>query len=126
MRNINNTCEQYNEQTTNKIVQEEANVEQYNKKVDSSQERGTGGTCNKRASLQENIVNRTRSGCIVRKPEWTHIYIATVIDRPTCHLHHKCHTAGTIILQFQVSFCLTFCQPANRPTYNNYHLNVDL
>ena len=43
-RNINNTCEQYNEQTTNKIVQEEANIEQYNKKVDNSQERGTGGT----------------------------------------------------------------------------------
>ena len=29
-RNINNTCEQYNEQTANKIVQEEANIEQHN------------------------------------------------------------------------------------------------
>ena len=74
VRNINNTCEQYNEQTANKIVQEEANIEQYNKKADSSQERGTGGTCDKRASLQENEVNRTRSGCIVRKPDrFTHI-----------------------------------------------------
>ena len=69
MRNINNTCEQYNEQTANKIVQEEANIEQYNKKADSSQERATNGTCNKRAALQENKVNRTRSGCIVRKPD---------------------------------------------------------
>ena len=30
--NINNTSEQCNEQTTNKIVQEEADIEQYNKK----------------------------------------------------------------------------------------------
>ena len=69
MRNINNICEQYNEQTTNNIVQEEANIEQHNKKADSSQERGTGGTHDKRVSLQENEVNRTRSGCIVRKPD---------------------------------------------------------
>ena len=67
--NINNTSEQYNEQTTNKIVQEEADIEKYNEKADSSQERGTGSTCDKRASLQENKVNRTRSGCIVRKPD---------------------------------------------------------
>ena len=26
-RSINNTCEQYNEQTTNKTIQEEANIE---------------------------------------------------------------------------------------------------
>ena len=58
-RSINSTCEQYNEQTTNKSVQEEANIEQDNKKADSSQERG---------SVEENKVNRTRSGCIVRKP----------------------------------------------------------
>ena len=69
VRNINNTCEQYNEQTTNKIVQEEANIEQYNKKADSSQERGTSGTHNRKASLQENEVNRMRSGRIVRKPD---------------------------------------------------------
>ena len=56
-------------QTTNKIIQEEANIEQYNKKADSSQERGTGSTHDKRASLQENKVNRTRSGHIVRNPD---------------------------------------------------------
>ena len=67
--NINNTSEQCNDQTTNKIVQEEADIEQYNKKADSSQERGTGSTCDKRTSLQENKVNRTRSRCIVRKPD---------------------------------------------------------
>ena len=61
--NVNNTSEQCNDQTTNKIVQEEAAIEQYNKKADSSQERGTGSTCDKRTSLQENEVNRTRSGC---------------------------------------------------------------
>ena len=69
VRSINNTCEQYSVQTANKIVQEEANIEQDNKKADSSQERGTGSTHEKRASLQENKVNRTRSGCIVRKPD---------------------------------------------------------
>ena len=31
-RNINNTCGQYNQQTTNKTVQEEANIEQDNKR----------------------------------------------------------------------------------------------
>ena len=67
--NINNTSEQYNEQTANKIVQEEADIGQYNKKADSSQERGTGSTCDKKASLQEDKVNRTRSGHIVRKPD---------------------------------------------------------
>ena len=68
-RNINRTCGQYNEQTTNKTVQEEANIEQDNKKAENSQDRGTGGTCKKRASLQENEVKRTRSGHIVRKPD---------------------------------------------------------
>ena len=56
-------------QTTNKTVQQKENIEQYNKKADSGQERGTGGTCDRKASLQENVVNRTRSGCIVRKPD---------------------------------------------------------
>ena len=69
MRNINNTCKQYNEQTNNNIAQQEANIEQNNKKVDSGQERGTGSTGNRKASLQENKVNRTRSGCTVRKPD---------------------------------------------------------
>ena len=69
VRNINNTCEQYNEQNTNKIAQQKANTEQYNKKADSSQERGTSGTHERKASLKENEINRTRSGCIVRKPD---------------------------------------------------------
>ena len=43
-RNINNSYEQYNGQNANKSVQREANIEQYNKKTDSSQERGTGDT----------------------------------------------------------------------------------
>ena len=67
--NINNTCEQYNEQTTNKIAQQEANIEQYNKKPDSGNERGTSGSHDRKTSLQENEVNRTKSGCIVRKPD---------------------------------------------------------
>ena len=59
-RSINSACEQYNEQTANKTVQEEANIEQDIKNADCSQERG---------SFKENKVNRTRSGCIVRKPD---------------------------------------------------------
>ena len=55
-RNTNNTCEQYNEQSTYKIAQQEANIEQYNKKPDSGKERGTSGSHNRRASLQENKV----------------------------------------------------------------------
>ena len=66
---INNTCEQYNEQNANKSVQKEANIEKYNKKADSSQERGTVDTHGKKASLQEDKVNRTRSGHTVRKPD---------------------------------------------------------
>ena len=42
-RNTNNTYEQHNEQSTNKIAQQEANIEQYNKKPDNS-ERGTSGS----------------------------------------------------------------------------------
>ena len=80
-RSINNTCEQYNEQTTKKTVQVEANIEQDNKKADCSQERG---------SFKENEVNRTRSGCIVRKSDMTPIYVATVIDQLACQPHHKC------------------------------------
>ena len=68
-RNINNTSEQYNEQTTNKIAQQEANIEQYDKKPDSGKERGTSSSHDRKASLQENKVNRMRSGHIVRKPD---------------------------------------------------------
>ena len=113
-RNTNNTCGQYSEQTTNKTIQEEANIEQDNKKADSSQERGRGGTCKKRASLQENKVNRTTSGCIVRKPDRL-TYIATVIDWLTCWPQHKCCMGSTIILQFQASF-LYYILPASQPT----------
>ena len=74
VRNTNNTCEQYNEQSTNKNAQQEANIEQYNKKPDSSKERGTSGSHNRNASLQENKVNRTRSGCIVKSQTDSHIH----------------------------------------------------
>ena len=67
--NINNTSEQHNGLTTNKIPQQEPNMEQYNKKPDSGKERGTCGSAERKASLQENKVNRMRSGCIVRKPD---------------------------------------------------------
>ena len=69
MRNINNRCEQYNEQTTNKIVQQVVNREQYNKMPDSGKERGTSGSHDRKTSLKENEVNRTGSGHIVRKPD---------------------------------------------------------
>ena len=44
-------------------------MEQYNKKPDSGKERGTSSSTNRKASLQEDEVNRTRSGCIIRKPD---------------------------------------------------------
>ena len=66
---INNTCDQYDEQNANKSVQKEANIEQYNKKAGISQERGIVNICAKSNLLQDNKVNRTRSGCIVRKPD---------------------------------------------------------
>ena len=74
-RNTNNTCEQYNEQSTNKIAQQETNIEQYNKKPDSGKERGTSSSHDGKASLQENKVNRTRSGCIAKSQTDSHIYI---------------------------------------------------
>ena len=69
VKNINNTSEQHNGHTTNKIPKQEATMEQHNKKPDSSKERGTSGSTNRKASLQENEVNRMRSGHIVRKPD---------------------------------------------------------
>ena len=47
--NTNNTYEQCNEQNTNKIAQQEANIEQYNRKPDSSKERGTIGSHDRKA-----------------------------------------------------------------------------
>ena len=47
VRSINSTCEQYNEQTTNKTVQEEANIEQDNKK--------------KTAVRREEVLKKTKS-----------------------------------------------------------------
>ena len=69
VKNINNTSEQHNGQTTYKIPQQEAKMEQYNKKPDSGKERGTSSSTDRKASLQENEVNRMRSGHIVRKPD---------------------------------------------------------
>ena len=60
----------------------EANIEQDNKKADSSQERGTGGAHEKRASLQENEVNRTRSG-------WHYVGIESTITHHGPPEHHR-------------------------------------
>ena len=55
---IDNTCEQYNEQNTNKSVQKVMNIEQYNKKADISQERGIVNIYTKRDSLQEDKIGQ--------------------------------------------------------------------
>ena len=64
-----NTCDQYKEQNANKSVQKEADIEQYLKKADISHKKGIVNICAKSDSLQENEVNRTRSGHIVKKPD---------------------------------------------------------
>ena len=63
----NNTCHQYEEQNATKHVQKEADIEQYHKKAEDSQEKGRtdiGANCDQ---VQENKVIWTDSGCIVKK-----------------------------------------------------------
>ena len=78
-----NTCDQYDEQNANKSVQKEADMEQNNKKTGISQAKGIVNMHAKSDSLQENEVNRTRSGCIVQKPDrLTYIYIYNHSNSP--------------------------------------------
>ena len=64
-----NTCDQYEEQNATISVQKEVDIEQYHKKAGDSQEKGRIDIHAKSNPVQVNEVNRTRSGCIVKKPD---------------------------------------------------------
>ena len=64
-----NTCHQYEEQNVTKNDQKEADIEHYLNKAGDSQEKGRIGICAKSDPVQENEVMRTRSGCVVKKPD---------------------------------------------------------
>ena len=91
---------QYEEQNDTKSGQKEANIEQYHKKAGDIQEKEIIDICAKSGPAQVNAVNRTRSGCIVKKTRQAHIHINTVKAQPACEPPLKNHTADHIIFKF--------------------------
>ena len=68
--NISNKEEQCNEQINNKSLQQEAKaMEQCTKRADISHQKGGGIPSDNKSAFQGNEVKRTRSGCIVKKPD---------------------------------------------------------
>ena len=88
------TCDQYEEQNGTNMVQKEADIEQYHKKAADSQEKGIINIHAKSDPVQENKVNRTRSGCVVKK------HITTVRAQSACLLPLKSHMADQVIFKF--------------------------
>ena len=64
-----NTCDQYEEQNNAKSGQKEADIEQDHNKVGDSRKKGIIDIYAKNNVAWENKVKRTKSGCIVKKPD---------------------------------------------------------
>ena len=69
-----NTCDQYEDQNNTKSGQKEVDIEQYHKKTGDSRKKGIIDISPKSNPAQENKVNRTRSGCIVKNQTGSHTY----------------------------------------------------